>query len=291
MKGFITFFLLLLFSAGYSQHKTSASMYLNSNKNQQLDSVYSKSGDLYQKLGHHGPAIENQWYGLRLYFNKKTAIDVYSKAKPGLELLKKKWYPSRKEQFIGWGADYYKVGNTVGLGGIKLWNGEGVTDLNPVIGRSAWVFSEMDSSYLIMLSEGVPYLNTTIDIYIRVIVYADSRLAKVEAWTKNGEPVQFVTGINYFKDLKIKNEDSYIATWGIHPEDVAAEKKEIGAAIILNQSDMDQIIDDGNQYLYITKPVSKISFSISSANEREPEINSYDRFVANTEELISAQRK
>ena len=57
-------------------------MYLKSDKNTQLEYIESNRGNLYNKLGHHGPAIENQWYALRLYFSRKAAIDVYSKAKP-----------------------------------------------------------------------------------------------------------------------------------------------------------------------------------------------------------------
>ena len=44
-----------------------------------LSEIESESGDLYRSLGHHGPAIENEWLGLRIYFDKKAAIDVYSK--------------------------------------------------------------------------------------------------------------------------------------------------------------------------------------------------------------------
>lgn len=277
-------------TTAFGQAHTASSMYLKKNKTQQLDSVYSKSGNLFNKLGHHGPAIENPWYGLRLYFNKKTAIDVYSKEQPGLELTEKKWYPSKKDQLNGWGADYYKVGNTVGLGGIKLWDGEEVTDLHPVSGRSARVVTTKDSSYIEMLSTGIPYRNTTTDVYIRITVYASKRVSKVEAWTGNGDQVQFVTGINYFDYLKVQNEETYIATWGLHPEDVAAEKIKVGAAIILNKNRASNMIDDGKQYLYIMPPSSKLSFYISTANEREEEIHTFDSFISTLEKYI-AQHK
>lgn len=40
------------------------------------------------------------------------------------------------------GADYYKVGPTVGLGGIRLWDGENVLPLDPVSKRTARVVKE-----------------------------------------------------------------------------------------------------------------------------------------------------
>lgn len=110
--------LLLQGSLLTAQNMTDVSLFFRSDSTRYLDHVSSESGDLYTELGHHGPAIENEWIGLRLYFDKKTAIDVYSKANRGLELSQYKWYPTPEQQMQGKGADYYKVGNTVGLGGI-----------------------------------------------------------------------------------------------------------------------------------------------------------------------------
>lgn len=244
-----------------------------------LTEVESKSGNLFYKLGHHGPAVENQWLGFRLYFNKKTAIDVYSKAKPGLEIRQKKWYPSKNEQMAGWGADCYKVGKTLGLGGIKLWDGKKVVPLHPVSLRSAKVVKGENASYVEMLSEGVSYRGEKVNILIRVTVFAGKREAKVEAFSQTGEPVQFATGINYFKDLEVDKQDNYIATWGIHPEDVAVEKVKIGAALLFNKNDFERQLDDGNQYFLISKPTKTLETWITSANAREPEINTFHKFI------------
>lgn len=275
---FISIFFLLSIS-GHTQNKTDVSLFLKKNKGNYLTEIESKSGNLFHKLGHHGPAVENHWLGFRLYFNKKTAIDVYSKAKPGLEIRQKKWYPSKKEQLAGWGADYYKVGKTVGLGGIKLWDGEKVVPLHPVSLRSARVVKGEDASYMEMLSEGVSYKGEKVNILVRVTVFADKREAKVEAFSQTREPVQFVTGINYFKNLEVEKMDNCIATWGIHPEDVAAEKVEIGAAILFNQNDFENQLDDGKQFLFISKPTKKLETWITSANAREPEMNSFGKFL------------
>jgi hypothetical protein len=136
-----------------------------------------------------------------------------------------------------------------------------------------------ESSTMEMLSEGVPYKGKTLDILVRVTVYSDKREAKVEAFSKSGEPVQFVTGINYHKYVETIKADNYIATWGIHPEDVAAEKVEVGAAIIFNPGDFAEQKDDGKQILLISKPTVKLGTWITSANAREPEINTFKEFV------------
>lgn len=67
-------------------------------KDHQETVIVSESGDLYRDLDHHGPAIENEWMALRLYFDHKVAIDVYNKQRPGLELAEAGWYPTVEQQ-------------------------------------------------------------------------------------------------------------------------------------------------------------------------------------------------
>jgi hypothetical protein len=270
-----------------AQNNTDVSLFLKEDSTVYLDEISSKTGDLFLNLGHHGPAIENEWLGLRIYFDQKAAIDVYSKTKPGLELRKAKWYPTPEHQKNGWGADYYKAGNTVGLGGVRLWDGEKVIPLNPVSERYARVAKEGTVSYMEMLSEGVPYKGRKVDILVRVTVYSGTRNAKVEAFALTDEPVQFVTGINYHKGQKVVNGKNYIIAWGLHPEDVAAEKVELGAAILFNPDDFVKTMDDGKQFLLISKPDKQLEHWISSANAKEPDLNTVERF----NEFIIAELK
>jgi len=142
MKKLLLLIIVFIYSIVYSQNNTDVSLFMKKHPEKQLGEVSSESGDMYKTLGHHGPAIENEFMALRLYFNYKAAIDVYSKTKPGLELSKAKWYTSPEQQKQGWGADYYKVGETIGLGGVRLWDGEKVLHLNPVSGRYSRVVKE-----------------------------------------------------------------------------------------------------------------------------------------------------
>ncbi len=279
MNKAILILLITLAGNAIGQNRTDVSLFMKKNSDVYLNEVESKSGNLFHKIGHHGPAIENQWFGLRIYFDKKTAIDVYSKAKPGLELRETQWYPSKEQQRNGWGADYFKVGKTVGLGGIRLWDGAKVIPLNPVSVRSVKVVKKEDISYMEMLSEGIPYKGDKVDILVRVTVFPDNRNAKIEAFEQNNKSVQFVTGIAYHKGQAIKKTANYIASWGIHPEDVAAEKVEIGAAIIFDEADFSRQLDDGKQHLLISNPTNYLETWITSANAREAELNTMQRFI------------
>ena len=271
---------LLLGGICFGQNNTDASLYMKADKISYLTDIGSESGDLYSTIGHHGPAVENEWMALRIYFSDKVAIDVYNKAKKGLELKAAHWYPTPEQQKEGWGADYYKVGATVGLGGVRLWDGEKVVPLNPVTNRLAHVGKTATTSYMEMISRGVPYKGKKVDIKVRVTVFSGKREAKVEAFSLNGEKVQFVTGVNYFKGFETKKGENYIAVWGTHPEDVAAEVVGIGAAIKYNPKDYVKNTDDGTQYLLISKPAKYLTTEIVSASAKENEINNLEKLEA-----------
>jgi uncharacterized protein DUF4861 len=285
------FFLLFTLASGivFSQNKTDVSLFKKDAPGQYISEVYSESGDLYQTLGHHGPAVENEYMALRIYFNRKAAIDVYSKSRQGLELKAAGWYPTPEQQKNGWGADYYKAGETVGLGGIRLWDGEKVVPLEPVSGRYARVRKEGSVSFAEMLSKGVPYKDTEVDILVRVTVYSGVRNARVEAFALCDEEVQFVTGINYHPGQELVIEDHYMIAWGLHPEDVASEQVEIGAAIMFNPKDFADRNDDGTQKLLISNPTKQVECWISSANAKESEMNTLDKFVSYIADNISIQ--
>jgi hypothetical protein len=277
----LSFIATLLFGfTCFAQNNTDTSLYMKSDKITYLTDIGSESGDLYKTIGHHGPAVENEWMALRIYFSDKVAIDVYNKAKAGLELRKANWYPTPEQQKEGWGADYYKVAATSGLGGVKLWDGEKVVPLNPVTNRLARVGKTDTTSWMEMISRGVPYKGKKVDILVRVTVFSGKREAKVEASSLSGEKVQFVTGVNYFKEFQTKKGANYIAVWGKHPEDVAAEIVEVGAAIMYNPKDYVKTDDDGTQYLLISKPTKHLETKIISSCARETELNTLDKLEA-----------
>lgn len=259
--------------------QTDVSLFLHSDTSKQLSEISSADGDLFLDLAHHGPAVENSWMGLRIYFDHKCAIDVYSKAKEGLELAEAKWYPTKEQQEHGWGADYYKAGSSLGLGGIRLWDGEQVVKLDPVSQRIARVVKGVDSSYMEMQSEGVPYNNGTVDVLVRVTVFSVLRKAKIEAFVLSEEPVQFVTGINYHPTTEVYEGNNYIATWGLHPEDVAAKAVEIGGAIIYQPSDFTKTLDVDAQRLLISKSTKYLKTWVVAASALEHEINNLHLFV------------
>ena len=277
--------LLLIFTmAIIAQNKTDISLAWKDSA-EQKNEISSLTGNLYKKLKHHGPAVENEWLGFRLYFDYKVAVDVYNKTRLGLELKAAGWYPTPEQQKEGWGADQYKVSKTVGCGGVRLWDGEKIVYLDPVSKRTARVCKEANISYMEMLSEGIPYKGDTIDVLVRVTVFSGIRAAKVEAFALCDNPVQFLTGLNYHPTTKTKLGDNYICTWGIHPEDVAAFQLKIGGGLVFNPNDYVSIKKEETEYELISKPTKYLSTWISSACEKEEELNSMEKFVEYLDEF------
>ena len=268
----------LLCSTLYAQNKTDISLgWKGKARNETM--IASDTGNLFDKLEHHGPAIENEWVGYRIYFNYKCAIDVYNKTQAKLELAQAGWYPTPEQQQAGWGADQYKAAETVGLGGVRLWDGQKVVFLNPVSKRTARVRKEANISYMEMLSEGIPYKEGTVDVLMRVTVFSGQREAKVEAFALCDEPVQFLTGINYHPSTRTKQGDNYILTWGLHPEDVAAYQLNIGAGIIYTPDDYASITKAKSEFQMISKPTKYLETWITSSCEKEKVLNSMEKFV------------
>jgi len=280
MKRILTvLFMFVFLSAAHAQNMTDISL-SKKHSGEQVNEIVSETGDMYKLVEHHGPAIENEWFGLRLYFN----YNIYNKTKPGLELAETGWYPTPEQQQEGWGADQYKVGETVGLGGVRLWDGEKEVFLNPVKERIARVRKEANFSQMEMLSEGVPYKGDSVDILIRVTVFSGFRETKVEAFALCDKPVEFVTGINYFPTTKTVEGDNYICTWGVHPEDVAAFQLNIGGAIIYNPDDYSAVQKADKEYMLISKPTKYLSTWVTSACEKEKDFKTMESFVSYVKE-------
>lgn len=231
-------------------------------------------------IAHHGPAIENQYMALRIYFDGRAAIDVYSKS--GLiddELGRWKWYPTPEQQAAeGAGCDEYYVGKTVGLGGIQLWDGEKALPLTTSRGRRSLVGRTDGGAFMEMISYGVPCQGDSVDVSLRVDVRDDSRWAAVTVKELNGKPLRFVTGVNYHPGAEIINEPGLAAVWGEHPANISTHPVPIGGAIRYNPAHFPVVEDTGTAIRLVSTPLTEFHTDILSASAKEKELSSADCF-------------
>lgn len=269
---------LLVCAGGPTIAQTDVSLYWNKDKQQRTE-VTSVEADQYRKIGHHGPAVENMYMALRLYYNNSGAIDVFSKTGKQLELARFHWYTTEKDQAEGFGCDEYRVGSTVGLGGINLWDGEKVLKLVATRGRDARVGKTKRGAFAEMLSKGIPYRSDTVDILVRVNMFNDSRDAEVEAFCTTGQKVQFVTGVNYHPGQEVDYGEGYIAVWGIHPADVSQHPIPIGGGMRYKPGNMVKVEKTKDMIQLISRPAKKLKTKVTSASIKESEINTPELFL------------
>ena len=261
-----------------AQAQTASSLFWRSDS-LQVKEIAAEVGNQYNKVGHHGPAVENSHYALRLYFNDSGAIDVYSKSGRGMELMEYLWYPTAGQRdTLSLGVDGYIVGKTVGMGGIALWDGENEVKLVATKGRTARVGETKKGAYAEMIAYGVQYCDDLVDISIRIDVVDKDRLAVVTARELSGKKVCFLTGVNYHQGQKVAYGESYISVWGPHPVKEGEESFPIGAGLFYSEKDFPSVEKTEYMVRIVSKPASKVQTKVVAASAREAELNSAKRF-------------
>jgi hypothetical protein len=248
--------------------------------------ISNDKGSLFLKLGHHGPAIENLWVAYRVYFNDAGGVDVYSKFEARLELKATKWYASKAQKEGNFGSDNFAVGKTVGLGGIKLWDGENFNALGPVSNRTAEVELNDTMAQIRMTSLGVPYQGKRIDIVYSISCFSNMRHALIEVRVLNNIAVQFATGIPSNSDLIFEKMPHAIMAWGDYKSHERHAVFNLGTALVYDSNDFEDSRINGDEYLLISKPTSFLSYAVTSANDKENSaLNSFEAFKAYVIEL------
>ena len=270
--------LLLCSIASVASAQTARSLFRLSDSLQVME-VASGLPCIAGELGHEGPAIENSHMGLRMRFDDSGSIDVYSKSGRGMELMQYLWTTTKGQcDTLHVGHDSYEVGETLGLGGIALWDGHEVVRLNATRGRTARVGDTGKGVYMEMISYGVPYNGDYVDISVRVDAVAKSREAVVTAKELSGNKVSFVTGVNYHPGQKVMEIPGVVSVWGPHP--VGEGAFAVGAGMLYSEKLFPTSEKTEDMVRLISKPSSKVSMKIISASTKEAELNNAKRFEA-----------
>jgi len=90
----------------------------------------------YWMLHHHGAAFESELAAYRIYFDHRQTIDIYGKYSKQLELKQTQFYPDAAQKAAGFGDDILWVGNTLGVGALRGFDGEAPVMLEDLDHRS-----------------------------------------------------------------------------------------------------------------------------------------------------------
>lgn len=279
MKKILIVVMTSLFVQHFSLAQTASSLFWRSDS-LQVNEIVSETGNQYNKVGHHGPAVENSHMALRIYFNDTGAIDLYTKSGRGMELKEYKWYPDSLQLANGAGNDEYLVGKTVGLGGIALWDGEKEVKLVATKGRTARVGDTKKGSFAEMIAYGVEYSGDLVDISVRIDMNAKTRDAIVTAKELSGRKVMFLTGINYHEGQTVRYDSDHILVWGVHIGGKIPYVTPIGAAMTFSDKMFPTVEKTENMVRAISKPSAEVRTKVVATSTREAELNTMKRFEA-----------
>ena len=239
----------------------------------------STADNMYNRMYHHGPAWESDKIAYRLYFDKKTTVDVYGKKKYRLELADTKWYPSAEQLADHYGDDILWVGNSVGVGTLKGWDGNAATHIDPMSKRTARIVVNGNLRTVVdMAVEGWQYLGQSLNVTARYIQYARHRdmvtQVIIDQPAAQGNLV-FSTGVQKVRQSETySDQDGLIALWGTEyptPDTLIYALETFGLAVAVPKGNIEKYATDPLNHLMVIKnnkqPV--IEYYISAASQKE----------------------
>ena len=243
--------------------------------------ISSDKDNMYNRLHHHGPAWESDKIAYRLYFDKKTTVDVYGKKKYRLELDAAKFYPSAEQLADNFGDDILWVGTSVGVGTFKGWNGTEATHIDPMNKRTAKIVINGPIRTIVdMAVEGWQYQERSVDVTARYIQYARHRDMTTQVLLDEAtaqSDILFSTGVQKVRQSQTSiDQDGMIALWGTEfptPDSVKYAKETFGLGIVVPNENIVEYTSDPINHLVVIKPNKKpvIEYAIAAAALKEEE--------------------
>lgn len=224
--------------------------------------ISSNKDDMYNKVYLHGMIFESGPVAYRVYFNNKQTIDVYGKVNNRLEIPITQWHTTNKQLSEGYGDDVLLVGNSVGVGTFKGWNGSEATHTETFGKRTQRIVSKGQLRNIMELEiNDWDYQGQKIDAKIRFTQYARHRDVQVDVFlSDNAKQMLFCSGVQKFpEDMRFfSDENDLVAMWGkgyAQKDTVKHPNKEtVGLAVAIAPEYSDGIKEDALNQLIVMKP-------------------------------------
>ena len=194
----------------------------------------------YNMVYGHGPMLESELVGYRIYFNEKQTIDPYGKFNKGLELKESRFYPNDEQLARGFGDDVLMVGNSCGVGALKGWDGQKATHIKPVAFRTEAVLAYGPIRAIAEVKvKGWKYQGSELTMTQRYILYI------------GGETVSY------------SDHSGLVGSWGRHwpvTDTVKYAKETIGLATYIPWKYVLKEVADKDNFLYTVSYPGQKSF-------------------------------
>lgn len=243
-------------------------------------------------IKYEGPGWENDKVAFRFYLDNRNAIDVFGKTTSDIVLptVGVDGYDNY-HKYASWGMDNMKVGNTLGIGSIAIWNGEKAVRVEErdsttcIIQADGKVRSQVKTIY-----HGWNANGTKCNLVSLISIDAGSRASHMELLTdKNIDNI--TTGIVKIKDTELivkkdkSSEWSYIATFGKQ----SLNNDMQGLAVFFRTKQLKEITEDALNHIVVLIPEKNYTeyfFMPTWELDKEP-IKNEEQFMACIEEVMN----
>ncbi len=157
----------------------------------------------------------------RLYFDKRNAIDLYGKRRPGLylELFGSPEYDYHEESPFG--RDIYKIGNALGLGAVGALVDGKVMKVAEVSDRSWRIVADGPVRSIVeLIYKGWKVGDRSVDLTSRMTIWAGERGFEHRISATNAEGLVFITGLprkpglSEITGAEVGAASEIVGTWG-----------------------------------------------------------------------------
>lgn len=141
------------------------------------------SSDAFQYIFPHGPVMESELVGFRVYSDHRQAIDYYGHKSLTMDIAKTDFYPTKEQVRNGSGDDVLYTGTTYGCGALMGWDGKNAVMFQKVRNTTYAVAANGPVRAIIDITNKgwQPYDDTApVDIRTRYILYAGHRDVEVQ---------------------------------------------------------------------------------------------------------------
>ena len=157
------------------------------------------SSNPYQYVFPHGPLLESEYVGFRIYCDHRQSVDYYGHRQKQVELPETAFYPSKEQKLNGYGDDVLYTGSTYGCGTMHGWDGATSVMFQNVRSRTYTLLASGPLRTIIQTVNKawrVTESSLPVDVTTRYILCARHRDVKVEVSFSRPVPdLQLSTGV------------------------------------------------------------------------------------------------
>lgn len=232
---------------------------------------------------YEGPGWESEQVAYRLYFDERAAIDIFGKTQPQLVLPEVGQDGTDYHALSDWGMDVLKVGPSLGIGGVGLWQEGRLEGVRRFADASVNVFNETDASGVRLRYDHWSAAGIERDLDMTLRIEPGSRRTQVLAETE--VPIDtWATGIvrHGLEPLVSSDKNAewgYLATWG----EQSLANDDLGMAIFFRNADLQQITDDEYNHLVLLKGGNQARYQFAAV-WRDADIQTREQFIAYLDE-------